>query len=198
MARPKKDSPLSPEFLALLTDNLDPETAAEMQAELQEVAETVQNKDFQQAQIREANAVLLSLNNITTVVMRKCPECKEKFQTNYKYSKYCSNTCLKEALRKRGLTWHPEKSAEERWKGEPPSTISPQTLKVLVRWARAILQEYEASIDSILNENLPLQTETLESDDHTDYSSESPQVPTGQEIQSSEDAEFDRWLRELF
>lgn len=194
MARQRKNDPLSPEFLALLTADMDDEAAAKMKAELEDVAKETQQKDFQQAKIREANAVLLSLHNPTTVIMRKCPECNEKFQTNYKYSRYCSNECLEAALKKRGLTWHPEKSAEDRWKGEPPSTISPQTLKVLVQWARAILQAYEAEIDNILSEIHQPQTDLSDSDDQIDYSGEPLPVPTGQALSQMGDEEFARWL----
>lgn len=187
---------LDPEFLELITRSLDPEAAAKMQADLQKAAQETQQKDYQQAKIREANAVLTSLYNVTTVVMRTCPECSEKFQTNYKYSRYCSNECLKAALKKRGLAWHPEKSAEDRWQGEPPATISPPTLKVLVQWARAILRDYEAEIDSILGEDYQSQTEIIEPLSDTSVPEPQP-AETDQDSRLLGDEELDRWLSEL-
>lgn len=88
---------------------------------------------------KEAELVLLSLSNPSMAVTVECPSCKDKFQTNYAYQRYCSTTCLQSALESKGLKWDPYKSPEERWKGEPPSVITPTTFRVLQKWAQRIL-----------------------------------------------------------
>ena len=91
----------------------------------------------------EANLVAYSLDNPKHVLTVECRTCKEKFQTNYRFQKYCSQECLKTGVLQRGLKWDPEKSELERWSGLPPTTIQPETLKQLLVWAQEIVQQFE-------------------------------------------------------
>ena len=90
--------------------------------------------------VREAEAVLFTLHSATSIEVHKCKGCGREFATNYRYNRHCSDECLAESLQNRmGIKWDPNKSAEERWKGEPPTIISPDTLQVLKAWARDLL-----------------------------------------------------------
>lgn len=91
---------------------------------------------------KEATLVLKSIRYLTSVVTRTCKNCKQDFQTDYYFKYYCSRNCLKKALEDIGLEWDPGKTDHERWHGEPPATIYPETLKILKKWAKKIL-EYE-------------------------------------------------------
>jgi hypothetical protein len=91
----------------------------------------------------EASLVAYSLDNPTAVMTVECRRCKENFQTNYRFQKYCSLECLEIAMLKRGLHWDREKPLHERWQGLPPQTIQPETLKQLLVWAREIVRQAE-------------------------------------------------------
>lgn len=97
--------------------------------------------------IQEAQAVMYSLDHPHFMMTTECKECKVKFQTCYRYNKYCSEECLREALRKRGLGWNPDKLPEERWQGIPPANLSPTALLSLREWAKQILAEIEVLPD---------------------------------------------------
>lgn len=105
------------------------------------------------ARHKEGELVLEGLDRPGVAKHVRCKECNETFLTNYAYQKYCSNYCLREALAKRGIDWNPERSNEDRWKGEPPSTISPESLKSLQKWARAILEIPEPAPAPVAVEN---------------------------------------------
>jgi len=91
----------------------------------------------------EASLVDYSLANPKEVMTVVCRTCKEKFQTNYRFQKYCSSECLSTGVLRRGLRWDPEKPMTERWHGLPPTTIRPETLKLLLVWAREIVEQDE-------------------------------------------------------
>lgn len=97
----------------------------------------------------EASLVDYSLDNPKKVMTVVCPTCKEKFQTNYKFQRYCSIECLSTGVLQRGLKWDQEKSAVERWHGLPPTTIQPETLKQLLVWAREIVKQDEYPVSPI-------------------------------------------------
>ena len=121
-------------------------TQSTIQEELTALSTGVVSRNKRKAEVhavkvREAEGVLLSLNYTMAIEQHKCNYCKRTFGTNYRYNKHCSEECLKASLDAMGLAWDPEKSAEERWKGEPPLTIAPETLAKLKVWAKAILDE---------------------------------------------------------
>lgn len=89
---------------------------------------------------KEATLVLKSLFRPTSVVTRECKHCNQHFQTDYAYKFYCTRKCLKSALEAVGIDWDPDKTEADRWGGEPPSTIYPETLKKLREWAIKILE----------------------------------------------------------
>lgn len=103
---------------------------------------------------QEANAVLWSLDFPHSLVTFKCKECAQSFRTNYRYNRYCSEDCLKAALKKRGLEWDPTKSPEERWKGVPPATLSPEALRSLQEWARSLIEESSQQLERMLREGI--------------------------------------------
>ena len=114
---------------------LSPEIQAMVRAaqEQTKAAETPESTD------KEAELVLKSLARPTSVVTRKCKNCKREFQTDYAFKRYCTRNCLREALKANGILWDEYKPETERWHGEPPSTIYPETLETLKIWARHIL-----------------------------------------------------------
>jgi hypothetical protein len=90
--------------------------------------------------VREAEAVLKHLYHVHTLRQAACKNCGELFATNYEYQQHCSDECLRRTVVKLGLKWHPEKKPEDRWQGEPPSVIAPETLVILKKWAREIIK----------------------------------------------------------
>lgn len=121
------------------------------------------------AVIQEAHLVLATLDRPDTVVTVECRICKQKFQTNYRYNKHCSEECLREGLKERGLIWDPMKRPEDRWQGVPPARIQPPTLERLVEWARELLSDYSPEllpvdspiVSSPIPPNLPLVAQPL-------------------------------------
>lgn len=91
--------------------------------------------------VREAEGVLFSLFSGNSIEVHKCKSCGREFATNYRYNRHCSDECLAQSLSDRmGFRWDPDRSAEDRWKGEPPTIISPDTLETLKTWAKQILE----------------------------------------------------------
>jgi hypothetical protein len=93
---------------------------------------------------REAEAVLLHLRRVDTLMQKECLECHSTFATNYHFAGRCSDDCIKASLARVGIAWNPEKSAQERWNGpgvngEIPAIIEPDTLAFLKTWATTIL-----------------------------------------------------------
>lgn len=88
---------------------------------------------------KEAELVLLTLENPRSVETIKCWNCDQLFQTDYHYNRHCSDSCLKESLLKKGLDWNPDKQPEDRWQGVPPGVVRPETLSKLHDWAIRIL-----------------------------------------------------------
>lgn len=100
--------------------------------------------ETKEAVAREAEAVLLHLRRVDTLMQKFCLECNLPFATNYAYAGRCSDDCIKASLARVGIKWNPEKTAQERWNGpdvngEIPSIITPETLAFLKNWAVTIL-----------------------------------------------------------
>lgn len=88
---------------------------------------------------REAEGVLLSLYNGSTIELHLCKSCGREFATNYRYNRHCSTDCLAESLSVLGVRLDFSKTEEDRWRAEPPATITPTTLTMLKEFARKIL-----------------------------------------------------------
>lgn len=113
-------------------------------------------EEFARNREREAELVLSALYGLDTIRVRNCKQCNSEFGTNYNYERYCSNTCRQAALAGRGITWSIDKTEDQRWRGQAPSTIAPQTLVQLKAWARRLLEGFPESPD-----NGPAPVETL-------------------------------------
>ena len=111
-------------------------------AEVKDAEEYLANIKLKEA-FQEASLVAYSLDHPTFVMTVECRECKEKFQTNYRYQKYCSIECLRNGVRHLGLYWDPGKPLLDRWQGLPPTTILPETLKQLLVWAKELIRQDE-------------------------------------------------------
>lgn len=102
---------------------------------------------------REVELVLSTLHGFDTTSIRLCKYCNSEFATNYNYERYCSDLCRAGALRARGIVWNPDKSGDERWMGQPPSTISPATLAALKIWAHKLLADrHDDAVDNAIKE----------------------------------------------
>lgn len=117
----------------------------EERAELQRIIAKRQKRESAEAIDREAYAVLRFINKPQSLILKTCSQCGEKFRTNYSYQGLCSRGCLKSALEAIGLVWNPNKTEQDRWQGEPPVSIKPETLKMLRQWATQILEMPENS-----------------------------------------------------
>ena len=140
-------------------------SADEYAAFLEELKAYKETKETDQFYDREASLVLVSLHRPGEVLTKTCPNCKEKFQTNYKYQGICSRACMKEMLADRGLIWNPERDEDDRWKGEPPSTIKTETLKALYEWAKEVVKAYEdLPEEDVVEEVKPEETKNVFAD----------------------------------
>lgn len=89
---------------------------------------------------RELRLVIEILHRRVELVQRACGECGKTFACDYLYAAFCSDQCRAANLfRLTGIIWDPDKSERERWAGEPPSIIKPETLEQLHNFAKAIL-----------------------------------------------------------
>ena len=152
------------EWLASIGVNLDPNKIVEQPIE--------KEPSTQQMAKWEAQSLLTSLNwpypELTPV---KCWECGEQFLTNYKANTYCSMQCYKDALKKRGLAWRPERTFFEQWGNlEPPLMISPESVKAM----RRLLNLLDQGMIGLL----PDQEPDSEEESQTLLGSVSPDLPT--------------------
>lgn len=111
------------------------------QAVIEEAAKTVPVTPHDLSM--HAEAVLLSLQQPSHFMMKKCKYCQEEFGTNYRSVGYCSDAHRAKALRQMGIEWNPHKTAEERWGGEPPLVIPPEAYRKLVKFAEILLAQRE-------------------------------------------------------
>lgn len=84
--------------------------------------------------VLQGEAALLFLNKPERFITKKCDwkECGEYFGTSYRSVAYCSNACRGKAFKDQtGMDIDWSKSAHERWGGDPPLIIDPDTLKNL-------------------------------------------------------------------
>lgn len=97
-------------------------------------------KEPKESVSRELRLVIEILHRRVELVQRACGECGKTFACDYLYAAFCSDQCRAANLfRLTGIIWDPDKSERERWAGEPPSIIKPETLEQLHNFAKAIL-----------------------------------------------------------
>ena len=97
-------------------------------------------KEPKESVSRELRLVIEILHRRVELVQRACGECGKTFACDYLYAAFCSDQCRAANLfRLTGIIWDPDKSERERWAGEPPSIIKPETLEQLHAFAKAIL-----------------------------------------------------------
>lgn len=102
-------------------------------------------KDSGESVSRELRLVIEILHRKVELVQRKCGICGRTFACDYLYVAFCSDTCRAEHIyQESGIVWNSEKPERERWGGEPPSVIKPETLEFLVAFAQNILAIPEA------------------------------------------------------
>lgn len=121
------------------------EQAAEIR--LQEPRETRDDRSLQ------AEAVLAFIQKPINFVVRNCKrtECGQSFGTNYLYVGYCSDNCRAKDLAKIGIQWDHQKSARDRWGGEPPLVVPPSALQAL----KVLLLQTQEPVEENLQEEVP-------------------------------------------
>lgn len=77
---------------------------------------------------READSVLLYIENPNAFREAECRECRRYFATNYGSVACCSDNCRRAGLRKIGIEWNPTKTQAERWAGNIPLVVPPDAL----------------------------------------------------------------------
>lgn len=97
-------------------------------------------KETKESVSRELRLVIEILHRRVELVQRACGECNRTFACDYLYAAFCSDACRAANLfRLTGIIWDADKSERERWSGEPPSIIKPETLEQLHNFAKTIL-----------------------------------------------------------
>ena len=93
------------------------------------VVETVQRKKENAS--REAEAALLYVADRRKFLQKECLNCGGVFAVNRQNVAYCSDTCRKHALERKGIIWDVTKNPEERWDFKEPLVVPPQVLEHL-------------------------------------------------------------------
>lgn len=102
-------------------------------------AEVVQSR----AEILEAT--LASVRKPGSFSYRRCIRCDETFGADYKSVGYCTDHCrITHLYDTTGIRYLPGRTEIERWGGEPPLIIPPSVLKVMIPYARRILEVVDA------------------------------------------------------
>lgn len=115
-------------------------------------------KDTNESVSRELRLVIEFLHRKVELVQRKCGICGRTFACDYLYVAFCSDTCRADYIfREYGITWDASKPERERWNGEPPSIIKPETLEFLVAFAENILAIPTA--DKFVGRQIPQRTD---------------------------------------
>lgn len=94
---------------------------------------------------RQGEAALAFLDRPTRFITKQCIYCQEYFGTNYRSVGYCSNLCRDKHFRQQTgykVDWG-AKSDKDRWGGEPPLIIDPETLKHLAQWYAELKQKVD-------------------------------------------------------
>lgn len=130
--------------------------------EFQKLLDEKESSKNERDTFKEAELVVKFLDRPNEARKIVCKWCDNYFITNYKYQSYCSVECLKAKLLSIGLKWNPNKKMEDRWKGEPPSTIKPHTLKVLIQWAESLIAFRVSKPQLATSQNNPEKSNSLE------------------------------------
>jgi hypothetical protein len=112
-----------------------------------------QREDTKERNILAIEGVLRQQHYKHGLMLVTCKECNEKFQTNYCYVRYCSDTCRYESFRKHyGIEYGKVKTPTSYWEYETPIVVPPDLLRGLVGWARELVRQYEALPDTMQNQ----------------------------------------------
>jgi hypothetical protein len=98
--------------------------------------------------------VLASIRRPGDFTYRTCKRCIEPFGSNYVSVGYCSDVCrIKSFEELTGVKWSSNKSAEERWGGEPPLVIPPDVVRRMWEYSTSLMAYAEsqgwASVEDI-------------------------------------------------
>lgn len=93
----------------------------------------------QDAARREADSVVLYVENPALFRETDCRQCGRHFATNYGSVAMCSDKCRRDWLRNIGIEWNPNKSQDERWAGRIPLVVPPDALPL----AKAALESVQ-------------------------------------------------------
>lgn len=114
-------------------------------------AEHVQSKS------EALEATIKSVLKPGSFTYRQCKRCGETFGADYRSVAFCSDHCRIEYLRTvSGIEWSSGKTPIERWGGEPPLIIPPSVLKVMVPYAKRILEAVETSVTGEMGSEISL------------------------------------------
>lgn len=93
---------------------------------------------------REAEAVLLYVENPKGFTRVLCKRCRQSFAVNRGSIRYCSDTCRAEALNDIGIVWDFNRHPADRWRtgraGPEPLLVPPPALEVLDSWDLLLTQ----------------------------------------------------------
>lgn len=125
------------------------ELAAKLLGKTVQEIQAMRGDDDSKEKQREAQAVLLFLEQPDQFIIKECDQCGGSFMTSYKYVTLCSHRCRVKSLRKMGIEWNPTRTAEERWhRAQIPIEyiIPPQALAVLLKLATDQQQKNDSQI----------------------------------------------------
>lgn len=125
----------------------DQEKALEMFAKIfgqevavESIADPVQMDKAPQYRELQGEAALLFLSKPERFITKVCAWCEQSFAATYHYVAYCCNNCRARAFKEQtgvDVDWG-AKTDTERWGGEPPLIVDPETLKHLAEHVRRL------------------------------------------------------------
>lgn len=110
----------------------------------------------------QGEAALLFLAKPERFISKKCDWCDEYFAATYRSVSFCSNTCRAKAFEKQTgmkVDWG-AKTDIERWGGEPPLILDPNTFKFIADYVMRLKNQNSIPDLESLKEKVEVPTQT--------------------------------------
>ncbi len=122
------------------------EQADEIDSLLHTVDPSVKEK-----QLFQAEGMLLHLRNLPgSMITKKCAWCSEFFRSSYMSVAYCSDPCRAKAFEKQmGVKWTYTTDHYHSIRAERPLLIGPECYKILLEFARDLLDQHNILIQEV-------------------------------------------------
>lgn len=97
----------------------------------------VETKDEGSERSQQAEAVAAFMKDAKRFIKKLCGHCEGQFATDYGCVAFCSDSCRKAHLERKGIRWSPDKAPGDRWVGSAnslPLVVPPEALEAIRQW----------------------------------------------------------------